>query len=106
MKFRQIAEAFKRDLYRYYGENLRNVILFGSMARDESREESDMDLLVVLNHSENMEKESERILEMAIELEKKMDIPFIISALPVKQYDYHTRETPLLMNVRKEGVVL
>lgn len=45
--YRRIAEEFARHLKAKYGDRIERIILFGSVARGEAREESDIDLLVV-----------------------------------------------------------
>lgn len=45
--YRTIAEDFARHLKAKYGERIERIILFGSVARGEVREDSDVDLLVV-----------------------------------------------------------
>ncbi len=45
--YRKIAEDFARHLKAKYGGRIERVILFGSVARGDYREESDVDLLVV-----------------------------------------------------------
>ncbi len=44
---RHIAEEFARELKATYGARIERVILFGSVARGDDREGSDVDLLVV-----------------------------------------------------------
>jgi len=44
---RRLAEEFAIRLKAKYGERIQNVILFGSVARGDYREESDIDVLVV-----------------------------------------------------------
>lgn len=40
------------DIKSYYADNLRAVVLFGSIARGDFRESSDIDVLIILNKSE------------------------------------------------------
>jgi uncharacterized protein len=47
-----VAKAVKAELQRLYGERLAKVILYGSYARGDAHEESDMDFLVVLRDEE------------------------------------------------------
>jgi predicted nucleotidyltransferase len=48
-KVRSILEELKLRLLALYGERLRGVYPFGSYARDEANEESDADILIVLD---------------------------------------------------------
>ncbi len=45
---KQIAEEFKSELQRLYGDEFAELILFGSHARGDFHEESDIDFAVVL----------------------------------------------------------
>ncbi|MFN0014530.1 MAG: nucleotidyltransferase domain-containing protein [Saprospiraceae bacterium] len=47
-----IAQAVKAELQRLYGDRLAKVILYGSYARGDFHEESDIDFLVVLKDVE------------------------------------------------------
>ncbi len=45
--YRSLAEAFARALKARYGSRIERILLLGSVARGEYREDSDVDLLVV-----------------------------------------------------------
>ncbi len=45
--YRKIAEDFARHLKAKYGDRIERIILFGSVARGEYREDSDVDLIVI-----------------------------------------------------------
>jgi predicted nucleotidyltransferase len=45
--YRRIAEDFARHLKAKYGDRIERIILFGSVARGDYREDSDIDLIVV-----------------------------------------------------------
>lgn len=47
MDHRRVAEAFARRLRATYGERIRRIVLFGSVARGDHGPDSDVDLLVV-----------------------------------------------------------
>ena len=49
--YRRIAEDFARHLKAKYGERIERIILFGSVARGDYREDSDVDLVVVTPES-------------------------------------------------------
>jgi predicted nucleotidyltransferase len=106
MKNRDIIDAFKADLKQLYGDNLHSVILYGSLARGEETEESDIDLIVVLKEMTDFWKEVRRIDELESSLEEKNSFGILISAIPLSLQDMGETVTPLLLNVRKEGVVV
>lgn len=51
MKHREVAEAFARDVRKLLGDNVVEVVLFGSVARGEPKEESDVDLLIIVKEN-------------------------------------------------------
>jgi predicted nucleotidyltransferase len=106
MKNKKIIDAFKDDLKHLYGDNLHSVILYGSLARGEETAESDIDLIVVLKEMSDFWEEVRRIDELESSLEEKNSFEFLISAIPLSLKDMGKADTPLLLNVKKEGVVV
>jgi len=99
-----ILKEFKESLKKVYGEELRSLILFGSVARGDSTKESDIDVLVILKNISNFDKEFETIFDLKMEIESKYDDLFMISAFPATEKDYLTRFSPFFLNIRKEGI--
>lgn len=55
----EVAEAmehFRESLHSRFGERLREITLFGSRARGDAREDSDVDLLVVIDELSEQER--------------------------------------------------
>ncbi len=87
-----------RDLY---GSRLDSVVLYGSRARGDAEPLSDIDTLVVLKHCEDFWAEFHRICPLADRVSLKYGI--VISALPTSAARYEQAQTPLFMNIRREG---
>lgn len=81
---------------------LDQIILYGSWARGDATEKSDIDLLIVLGEEIIPGKEIDRMIEIIIEINLKHKA--LISVYPVSEKDYSTVNSPLLINVRREGV--
>ena len=99
---RDIAEAVRAGLTRVYGPRLKAVYVYGSYARGEAREGSDLDLLVVLSSMDDVGTELSAMSETGSRLSLSYDVT--ISLLPVTEEEFRERRTPLLLNVRREAV--
>ena len=101
---KRIAEQAARRLADAYGDRLRQVFLFGSWARGEAHEESDVDLVVVLDHVVDRASESERIVDALFNLEA--DSRRAIEAFPVAEADVRERSRRLVRAALDEGVLM
>jgi predicted nucleotidyltransferase len=99
-----ILEQFRRGLERIYGARLAEVVLFGSQARNEAWSDSDIDVLVVLKGPVDPNLEIPRVSPLASGLSLRHDV--VISCVYVSEEDFRADESPLLLNVRREGVTV
>jgi len=102
MKIKRAIEEFKAEVNRLYGGRLRGIILYGSWARGTATEDSDIDLVVILEGEVVPGLEIDRMIELITDIGLKYNV--LISVYPVSERDYATIKSPLLMNVRREGV--
>ncbi len=98
----EVVRELRRRLEALYGDRLRDVILFGSHARGEADEGSDIDVLVVLDALDDDRRERKRVGPIACDLSFEHEV--LLTALVVGESEYRTRQSPLLLNVRREGV--
>ena len=99
---RDILKEFREELENLYGKSLKSIILYGSWARGDATEDSDIDLLIVLEGKVIPGKEIDRMIDIITEINLKHGV--LISIYPVSEDDYSTINSPLLINVRREGV--
>ena len=102
MKIKRILKEFKNEIEKLYGKKLKNIILYGSWARGDATEESDIDLLIVLEETIIPGKEIDRMIDIITEINLKYGV--LLSVYPVSQEDYSKLNSPLLINVRREGI--
>jgi uncharacterized protein len=90
-----------RDLY---GGRYRGLVLYGSHARGEADEGSDVDLLLLLEGPVQVSKEIRRSSGLVASL--ALDTGLMLSLVPVSVEDYRDSSDPYLINARTEGAVL
>ena len=81
-----------------------DVILFGSHARSQAGEESDWDILILIDHPKKNRFDEEIYRDEIFQLELEIGEP--ISALIYSRTDWETRHfwSPLYRNIKREGV--
>lgn len=89
---------------REYGDRFLRAILYGSFARGDAREDSDVDVLLVLSGEVEPTREISRIVRITYEILLERGVH--LSVMPISESDFLTRASPLLMNVRRDGVPL
>ena len=97
-----IVEQLRRAVAEAYGQGLRGIVLYGSWARGEATEESDIDVLVVLEDPSAYDDELRRLSAIAASLTIEHGV--YVSAQPISAHDFEERSEPFLVNVRREGV--
>ncbi len=102
MQGRQIIDEFVQRVRSLYGDRLKRVVVYGSCARNEATAESDIDLAVVLADDVVPGKEIDRMIDIITDL--NLEYRVLLSIYPVSEEDYLHRESPLLINIRREGI--
>ena len=92
----------KRRLKKLYGNRLKHIILYGSYARGSATEDSDIDLLVVLEGKVKPGEEIDRMIEIITGINLRYNV--LISVYPISEEDYKKVNSPLLINVRRESI--
>ena len=97
-----ILKELKIGLQDIYREQLKGLYLYGSYARADADSESDIDILVILDKVDRYSNEIARTSKLVSELSLKYDVT--ISRVFVSQQDWAEKETPFLLNTRKEAI--
>ncbi len=105
LRIRKLMKELKEGLVRIYGDRLKGVYLFGSYARGEAHPpDSDIDVMLVLKgefkYGEMQKRSSEFVASLCLEHD------VVISRVFVSENEYAQSKMPLMLNVRKEGVVV
>lgn len=103
-KLKPILAELKRGLQEIYGDRLRAVVLFGSQARGEATEDSDVDVAVVLDDYASPYDVIRRTGELFWRLSYEHDV--LLSCVPLTHEEWVSGEFILHKTLRREGVAL
>lgn len=98
-----VLKRFRAALDTLYGDRIERVVLFGSRARGDARDDSDYDVAVFLHDLTDYWRETDRIVD--IETDILFDLGVLIQAFPFRAGAYEDR-TSLMREIRLEGVDL
>lgn len=104
-KEKKILLTLKERLVELFGESIKKIVLFGSKARGDYDENSDIDLAIIVSDL-NKEKK-DKILKEIINLEIEYNIP--LSTLILSEEDFKLlkeRERRIAYDIEKEGIEL
>ncbi|MBM4087115.1 MAG: nucleotidyltransferase domain-containing protein [Planctomycetes bacterium] len=99
---RDTVRECRQLLARAYGDAFDGLLLYGSSARGEDRDESDIDLLVLLKRPFDVWREIGRIVDVLYPVQLKTDR--LISAKPVRSDAYRAGALEFYRNVESEAV--
>ena len=104
---RKIIMLFSREMKRILGENLKKVILYGSYARGDYTENSDIDIMVLTTLTDaEIEKIEAQIYDVEFDFLMDYGVDISVVIKNENQFNYWLGALPFYDNVQREGVVL
>lgn len=100
-----IMYGFSVQLRRLLENDLSKVILYGSYARGDFHDNSDVDVMVLVKISpEEIEKIEESVFDLAFDIEMEYGIHISPIIKNEDQFEYWVDVLPFYRNVRNEGI--
>lgn len=104
-KIRVVVRRFAEEAEKLYGCKLRGIILYGSCARGDFEQDSDIDLFVLLDvPPEEINKERERIMDASDRLDWEYDVVLSPVFQSCQLYEKYLAVSVFYQNIQKEGV--
>lgn len=102
-----ILLLFSQEVKRILGKDLKKVIVYGSYARGDFDEDSDVDIMVLTSREEEMIRPVEyELYDVAFDFLMKYGIDISIIVKNEEHFKYWLGALPFYDNVQKEGVVI
>ena len=100
-----IKEELVRGLTEVFQRNLSAIILYGSIARGEATNESDIDIAIIIK--DKIDNQTKRqFISWAAEMDLRYERVFSIVDIQEENMKKWERILPFYRNIRREGIVL
>ncbi len=98
-----VLDRFRAAISDLYGERLDRVVLFGSRARGDARDDSDYDIAVFLRDVEDRAHDMNVLAYVSTDL--LYDLGAVVHAMPYRA-DTYNDGSPLMWEIRHDGIAL
>lgn len=108
MKEKQdILKSFVEEMKIIFGKSLKKIILYGSYARGDNQENSDMDIMILTTLTDNEIRAIEnQVYDIAYDYELSDRVQISVNIKNEEHFNYWLGALPYYDNIRKEGIVL
>lgn len=104
-KIKAVVTQFAKEAKKIYGIALRSVILYGSCARGDFVNDSDIDIMLLLDISQEKVGEARKqILDISDQLDLEYDVVLAPVIQSYQLYQQYMSASQFYQNVQKEGV--
>ncbi len=105
MLTREMKDELIKGLLNIFLDDIEAIILYGSVARNESTLESDIDIAIIVKKDMD-DTTRERFISWSADLELRYDRVFSIIDIQERNMQKWGKILPFYQNVQKEGIVL
>lgn len=102
-----VLRRFADDVINLLGTSLVKIILYGSYARGDFHENSDMDVMILTSlDDDGIRKIENSVYDIASDYELSENVYISVSIKNIDHFNYWLGALPYYDNVEKEGIVL
>lgn len=102
-RIKSLINKIKAHLIKIYGGKIKKIILYGSYVRGEANEDSDIDILVLVDDSLNPFEVRESLSDFLFDI--LLEEGELVSVIAIPEHLFENYNSPFMLNVRKEGIV-
>lgn len=93
------------ELSDIYLDNMSEIVLYGSYARGQETDESDVDIAIVLKEVLT-EEQHNKMTDIVVDYELNLGKTLSVISIELDHYKKWKKDSPFYKNVEKEGIVL
>ena len=104
-KITLLLREVEQKLKAVFHEKLDRIILYGSYARGDYNDESDIDIIALI-HDGDLKKYDPHILRINVDLSIRYDVNLSVMIEDKADFDLNADVIPLFRNIHREGIDL
>ncbi len=106
-ELRTVLKEVKSASEQLYGDMLNRIILYGSYARGDNTEESDIDIMIVLNcDADEIKKLRHLTAEMVSNISLEREVFLSVLLRDRKHFEDNLDFLPFYQNIAREGIAV
>lgn len=105
LKVKELLFKIQYELENLFGDKLKDTILYGSYARLENAEDSDIDVITLIDEDDDeLRKYENSITDIMVDLSLEYELVVSIHSQNYRIYKEHSNILPYFINIKNEGV--
>ena len=101
----KVLKKTKLALEEIFGEKLKAVILYGSYARGDQDEESDIDVMALVDiPKEDIHRYRDNVMDFSVDIDLEYDVLLSVKLQDIYTFDRYEEVLPYFKNVIREGI--
>lgn len=103
----RILQKMAETYQNVYGEALIKVLMYGSYARGDFDQDSDIDLVaIVRGERQQLQNKLKSVWDVSSELELEYETIVSPTVIPYDEYEQYREDVPYYRNIAREGVMI
>ena len=99
-----ISKQISQSYHSVYGDNVVAVYLYGSYARGNYNDESDIDITAIVKGDRlELQNKLKQIWDISADIGLENDVVVSPTVIPFDEYEQYKQKLPYYMNIQKEG---
>ena len=106
-KLSLLLKAYREAIIKLFGKRVAKIILYGSYARGDFEQDSDMDIMILADiRPEEISCYADKVYDITYDFEMQYGVEINPSIQCMRTYEQWKNVYPFFMNIEKEGVAV
>lgn len=104
-ELQSILQAVARAYREAYGQDIVNIVLYGSYARGDNQADSDVDIVAIVHGDrQDLQNRLRQVWDVSADLELEYGVIVSPTVIPYEEFERYKADLPYYRNIANEGV--